>query len=166
MRLLDSRKHKSKAAGPKWFDLPAFEGAKFKRSDTQARTEAGKAKATGGDARLATAEEMRRQVTAIRLRNALDPKRFYRGSSGTGAERGMPAYAQLGKVVGGGLEPASIMSRSQRAGSVVEELVRDSESVSYSKKKFNEVRLHKKLANATAPTKAHGPCWKTCSRRS
>lgn len=95
---------------------------------------------------------MRRQVTAIRLRNALDPTRFYRGSSGTGAEKGMPSYAQLGTIVGGGLEPASIVPRKQRASSVVGELVNDARSVSYSKKKFNEVCSK----TNSASSEAHG----------
>jgi len=40
------------------------------------------------------AEEMRREVQAIRLRNSLDPKRFYRGGVGTGKEA-MPQFAQV-----------------------------------------------------------------------
>jgi hypothetical protein len=43
-------------------------------------------------ARGATAEEMRREVQAIRLRNAMDPKRFYRGGK---ADKGMPKFAQV-----------------------------------------------------------------------
>ena len=118
--------------------MPAFPGAHYTKKD--ARTEGGKATYTGGDARAATEKEMRRQVTAIRLRNALDPTRFYRGGSGTGADKGMPAYAQLGTIVGGGLEPKSIVPRKQRADTVVGELVNDARSIAYSKKKFNEVR--------------------------
>lgn len=118
--------------------MPAFPGAHYTKKD--ARTEGGKASYTGGDARAATEKEMRRQVTAIRLRNALDPTRFYRGGSGTGADKDMPAYAQLGTIVGGGLEPKSIVPRKQRADSVVGELVNDARSIAYSKKKFNEVR--------------------------
>jgi rRNA-processing protein fcf2 len=130
---------RSKSAGPQWYDLPAFPGAKFSNSGKDVRTNTGKASITGGDARSTTEKELRRQVTAIRLRNALDPKRFYRGSGGTGAERGMPKFAQLGKIVGGGLEPSSILNRRQRSDSVVGELVHDAESVTYSKRKFIEV---------------------------
>lgn len=119
--------------------MPAFPGAHYTKKD--ARTEGGKATYTGGDARAATEKEMRRQVTAIRLRNALDPTRFYRGGSGTGADKGMPAYAQLGTIVGGGLEPKSIVPRKQRADTVVGELVNDARSIAYSKKMFNEVSV-------------------------
>ncbi|SHO77188.1 Similar to S.cerevisiae protein FCF2 (Nucleolar protein involved in the early steps of 35S rRNA processing) [Malassezia sympodialis ATCC 42132] len=130
----------AKSAGPKWFGMPAFGGASYKTSSKKAQTQGGKSSFTGGDAREATEKELRQQIQAIRLRNALDPKRFYRGSAGTGAERGMPAYAQLGRIVGGGLEPSSILNRSQRSETVVGELVRDSQSVSYSKRKFDELQ--------------------------
>ena len=133
----------AKSAGPKWFGMPAFGGASYKTSSKKAQTQGGKSSFTGGDAREATEKELRQQIQAIRLRNALDPKRFYRGSAGTGAERGMPAYAQLGRIVGGGLEPSSILNRSQRSETVVGELVRDSQSVSYSKRKFDEVCNHR-----------------------
>lgn len=128
--------------------MPAFPGARFSNKD--ARIESGKSSYSGGDARAATENEMRRQVTAIRLRNALDPTRFYRRSEGTGAEKGMPAYAQLGTIVGGGLEPSTVVPRKQRADSVVGELVNDARSVSYSKKKFNEVRVMIHVASSQA----------------
>lgn len=119
--------------------MPAFGGASYKSSSKKTQTDGGKSSFTGGDARAATEKELRQQIQAIRLRNALDPKRFYRGSAGTGAERGIPAFAQLGRIVGGGLEPSSVLTRSQRSDTVVGELVRDSQSVSYSKRKFEEV---------------------------
>ncbi|WFD30922.1 Enhancer of polycomb-like protein 1 [Malassezia sp. CBS 17886] len=130
--------HRSKTAGGQWYDMPAFSGAQFKPKTPEARAHSGRAAVTGGDARAPTATEMRRQVTAVRLRNALDPKQFYRGSGGTGAERGMPAFAQLGTVIGGGLEPSTILTRQQRSNTVVGELVNDAMSVNYSKRKFAE----------------------------
>ncbi|KAI3628535.1 fcf2 [Malassezia furfur] len=139
------QEYRSKTTGPGWYNMPAFPGAHYTKKD--ARTEGGKASYTGGDARAATEKEMRRQVTAIRLRNALDPTRFYRGGTGTGADKGMPAYAQLGTIVGGGLEPKSIVPRKQRADSVVGELVNDARSIAYSKKKFNELQA-KRMALA------------------
>lgn len=131
--------YRSRSAGPQWYDMPAFPSSSKKNANKDSRVEGGKASFTGGDARAMTEKEMRRQVTAIRLRNALDPKRFYRGSGGTGAERGMPAHAQLGKIIGGGLEPASVLARKQRSDSVVGELMRDTSFNSYSKRKFGEV---------------------------
>ena len=84
---------------------------------------------------------------AIRLRNALDPKRFYR--SGAITDKDIPKYAQLGRVIGGGLEPASTLTRKERASNVVGELVHDSEARSYSKRKFGEV-----CRNTNAATRA------------
>ena len=134
--------YRRRSAGSEWFGMPAFPGSSSKNVSKDSRIEGGKSSYTGGDARAATGKEMRQQLTAIRLRNALDPKRFYRGSGGTGSERSVPKYAQLGKVVGGGLEPTSVLTKTQRANSVVGELMRDSGAVSYSKRKFGEVRFY------------------------
>lgn len=90
--------------------------------------------------RNANAEEMRREIQAIRLRNALDPKRFYRGGVGTGKEA-MPKFAQLGRIVGSNLEPASSLTRGERGRNVVEELVKDAESAAYAKRKFDDVSI-------------------------
>lgn len=133
--------YRSQNAGSKWYGMPAFLGSSSKNVSKDSRIEGGKSRYTGGDARAATEKEMRQQITAIRLRNALDPKRFYRGSGGTGSERSIPAYAQLGKIIGGGLEPSSVLTKKQRAASVVGEIMRDSGAVSYSKRKFGEVRI-------------------------
>lgn len=133
--------YRSQNAGPKWYGMPSFPRSSSKNVLKDSRIEGGKSSYTGGDARAATEKEMRQQITAIRLRNALDPKRFYRGSGGTGSERLVPAYAQLGKIVGGGLEPSSMLTKKQRADSVVGELLRDTSAVSYSKRKFGEVRI-------------------------
>lgn len=72
----DKHASQTKTAGDAWFDMPAFAG------------ESGKWSATRGP----TGEELRREVQAIRLRNSLDPKRFYRGSG----DKGMPKFAQVG----------------------------------------------------------------------
>ena len=141
------QEHREKSAGKQWFDMPAFPGSRSISKDPSARTEQGRSSYTGGDARAATEKEMRRQVMAIRLRNALDPKRFYR--SGAITDKDIPKYAQLGRVIGGGLEPASTLTRKERASNVVGELVHDSEARSYSKRKFGEV-----CRNTNAATRA------------
>ena len=87
------------------------------------------------DARSPTAEAMRREVQAIRLRNAMDPKRFYRGGSG---DKGMPKYAQLGRVISSATQPASTLARQERGRTVVEELVKDAQASAYAKRKFQE----------------------------
>jgi hypothetical protein len=85
-----------------------------------------------------TAEEMKREIQAIRLRNAMDPKRFYRGGNGAG-DKSMPAFAQMGRIVASNLEPASTMTRSERGKTVIDELVKDAQNAAYTKRKFNEV---------------------------
>lgn len=87
-------------------------------------------------ARGPTAEEMRREVQAIRLRNALDPKRFYKGGN---KDKGMPRFAQLGRIVSSPLEPRQSLTKAERGRSVVEEMVRDAEASAYAKRKFGEV---------------------------
>lgn len=83
---------------------------------------------------------MRREVLALRLRNMMDPKRFYRGGSSSAAHaKSMPAHAQIGTILPSALEPARVLARSQRGRSIVEELVRDADAGAYARKKFDEV---------------------------
>lgn len=141
---LPSDKKKSKHArtvqtstGSNWFDMPEF-GASASRLAAlkkQSAADSGHSKATGGDARLASAEQLRREVQALRLRNALDPKRFYRASA---KNQAMPKFAQLGKIIASPLEPKAVLSRQERGRTVVEELIRDAEAASYAKRKFSE----------------------------
>lgn len=125
------------SAGSAWFDMPEF-GASSSRLSAlkkQSAADSGHSKATGGDARLASAEQLRREVQALRLRNALDPKRFYRASA---KNQAMPKFAQLGKIIASPLEPKAVLSRQERGRTVVEELIRDAEAASYAKRKFAE----------------------------
>lgn len=141
---VEADKKKSKHArtvqistGSSWFDMPEF-GASASRLAAlkkQSAADAGHAKTTGGDARLASAQQLRREVQALRLRNALDPKRFYRGSA---KNQAMPKFAQLGKIIASPLEPKAVLSRQERGRTVVEELIRDAEAASYAKRKFSE----------------------------
>ncbi|GAC72684.1 uncharacterized conserved protein [Moesziomyces antarcticus T-34] len=124
-------------AGSNWFDMPEF-GASSSRLAAlkkQSAADSGHAKVTGGDARLASAEQLRREVQALRLRNALDPKRFYRASA---KNQAMPKFAQLGKIIASPLEPKAVLSRKEQGRTVVEELIRDAEAASYAKRKFSE----------------------------
>ncbi|KAJ1032598.1 hypothetical protein NDA16_000621 [Ustilago loliicola] len=125
------------STGSSWFDMPEF-GASASRLAAlkkQSAADKGHSKATGGDARLASAEQLRREVQALRLRNALDPKRFYRASA---KNQAMPKFAQLGKIIASPLEPKAVLSRQERGRTVVEELIRDAEAASYAKRKFSE----------------------------
>ncbi|SNX82475.1 uncharacterized protein MEPE_01181 [Melanopsichium pennsylvanicum] len=125
------------SAGSSWFDMPEFGASASRLASLKKHSAAdkGHARATGGDARLTSAEQLRREVQALRLRNALDPKRFYRGSA---KNQTMPKFAQLGKIIASPLEPKAVMSRQERGRTVVEELIRDAEAASYAKRKFAE----------------------------
>lgn len=98
---------KANTAGSGWFDLPAFPGAEPKKKSGQSSS-AATSGGSSSDARHPTAEQMRREVQAIRLRNAMDPKRFYRGGDGAG-EKGMPKFAQV-RFPGRALQPPAVQS--------------------------------------------------------
>ncbi|PWN35366.1 Fcf2-domain-containing protein [Meira miltonrushii] len=134
----DGREERTKSTGSKWFDMPAFAGANTGKNQDDERALINP-KGKDGDGRGRSAEEMRREVQAIRLRNAVDPKRFYRGSAR--GEMDMPKYAQLGKIISGNADAASTMTRDQRGKSVIDELVKDAESSAYAKRKFNEQQV-------------------------
>ncbi|PWY99148.1 Fcf2-domain-containing protein [Testicularia cyperi] len=125
------------SAGSQWFDMPEFGASPAKLAELKKHSaaDAGHAKTTGGDARLASAEQLRKEVQALRLRNTLDPKRFYRASS---RNQTMPKFAQLGKIIASPLEPKAVLSRKERGRTVVEELIRDAEAASYAKRKFSD----------------------------
>lgn len=131
----ERREQRVKTAGSGWFDMPAFPGAADPKGKGGSLT---KPSGGHGDARGPTAEEMRREVQAIRLRNAIDPKRFYRGSAGQDTE--MPKYAQLGRIVSSHAQPAATLNRAERGKTVIDELVKDAEASAYAKRKFSEVR--------------------------
>ena len=73
--------------------MPAFPGAATSKGSGMNVASASSKYVSS--ARGATAEEMRREVQAIRLRNAMDPKRFYRGGK---ADKGMPKFAQVSRL--------------------------------------------------------------------
>ncbi|PWN23604.1 Fcf2-domain-containing protein [Microstroma glucosiphilum] len=129
-----ARELRAKTAGSDWYDLPAFP-TEDRSSSHGAGPSAASSRYTSS-ARGATAEEMKREVQAIRLRNAMDPKRFYKG--GASKDKGLPAFAQLGKIIASPLEPKSYMTKAERGRTVVEELIKDAEAAAYAKRKYGE----------------------------
>ncbi|PCH40018.1 Fcf2-domain-containing protein [Wolfiporia cocos MD-104 SS10] len=110
---------KHKTAGPGWFDLPEPDAADLPR--------------------------LYREVEALRLRNHLDPKRFYRRDEGEGKGiKGLPKHFAIGTIVATpspfGAHSAENLSRSNRKRTLVDELVDDAETRSYAKKKFRELQ--------------------------
>ncbi|KAI0250964.1 Fcf2 pre-rRNA processing-domain-containing protein [Lactifluus subvellereus] len=110
---------KEKTTGPKWFDLPAPAEADLPR--------------------------LYKEYEALRLRNQLDPKRFYRKDPGEGRGiKGLPKHFAIGTIIptntpfGG--PSADNLPRSARKRTLVDELVDDAEARHYSKRKFNELQ--------------------------
>ncbi|KAF7982934.1 hypothetical protein HWV62_25228 [Athelia sp. TMB] len=110
---------KNMTAGSNWFDLPAPAEADLPR--------------------------LYREVEALRLRNQLDPKRFYRKDEGEGKGiKGLPKYFAIGTVVASstpfGTASSDNLVRAHRKRTLVDELVDDAEAKRYAKKKFADLQ--------------------------
>jgi hypothetical protein len=110
---------KASTAGADWFDLPAPAPADLPR--------------------------LYREVEALRLRNTLDPKRFYRKEDGEGkGVKGLPKHFAIGTIVTTSTPFHSASSdnlpRAARKRTVVDELVDDAEARSYAKRKFGDLQ--------------------------
>ncbi|CAA7261366.1 unnamed protein product [Cyclocybe aegerita] len=111
---------KKKTAGPDWFDLPAPAEADLPR--------------------------LHREVEALRLRNQLDPKRFYKKEEGEGKGiKGLPKYFAIGTILPTttpfGTPSSDNLTRAHRKRTLVDELVDDAETKRYAKKKFEELQV-------------------------
>ncbi|KAL0064698.1 dTDP-fucopyranose mutase [Marasmius tenuissimus] len=110
---------RNKTAGPDWFDMPAPSEADLPR--------------------------LHREVEALRLRNQLDPKRFYRKDEGEGkGAKGLPKHFAMGTIVAestpfGGASGQNL-TRAERKRTLVDELVDDAEAKRYAKKKFQDLQ--------------------------
>ncbi|KAJ7758490.1 Fcf2 pre-rRNA processing-domain-containing protein [Mycena maculata] len=110
---------KNQTAGPDWFDLPAPAEADLPR--------------------------LYREVEALRLRNHLDPKRFYRKDEGEGKGiKGLPKHFAIGTIITAttpfGTPSGDNLPRSSRKRTLVDELVDDAEAKRYAKKKFEDLQ--------------------------
>ncbi|KAH9969931.1 Fcf2 pre-rRNA processing-domain-containing protein [Russula dissimulans] len=132
---------KERTAGPKWFDLPAPAEADRPR--------------------------LYKEYQALRLRNQLDPKRFYRKDPGESRGiKGLPKHFAIGTIIptstpfGG--QSADNLPRSARKRTLVDELVDDAEARHYAKRKFNELqsaRAAKGRGTLAARKAARKPKW-------
>ncbi|KAF9527568.1 Fcf2 pre-rRNA processing-domain-containing protein [Crepidotus variabilis] len=115
----EKKELRQKTAGPDWFDLPAPSEADLPR--------------------------MYREVEALRLRNQLDPKRFYKKDEGEGKGiKGLPRYFAIGQILPsttpfGGTASSDNLTKSDRKRTLVEELVDDAETKRYAKKKYEDL---------------------------
>ncbi|KAF8588960.1 Fcf2-domain-containing protein [Ramaria rubella] len=121
-KLLTKRQKKEQkkvTTGPNWFDLPAPAPADLPK--------------------------LHREVEALRLRNSLDPKRFYRKEAGEGRGiKGLPKHFAIGTILPSttpfGTPSGDNLPKSQRKRTVVDELVDDDEAKRYAKKKFLDLQ--------------------------
>ncbi|KAF5360403.1 hypothetical protein D9756_004769 [Leucocoprinus leucothites] len=115
----EKKELKKQTAGPDWFDMPVPLEADLPR--------------------------LHREYEASRLRNQLDPKRFYRKDESEGKGiKGLPKYFAVGKIVATespfGGSSSDNLPRNQRKRTLVDELIEDAEAKRYAKKKFNELQ--------------------------
>ncbi|XP_072281281.1 deoxynucleotidyltransferase terminal-interacting protein 2 [Pyxicephalus adspersus] len=85
-------------------------------------------------------EELKNDLKALKMRSAMDPKRFYKKND----REGFPKYFQVGTVVDSPLDfYNSRIPKKQRKRTIVEELLADAEFRSYNKKKYQEIIAEK-----------------------
>ena len=104
----ERRKERMKTKGKQWFDMPAPE----------------------------LTDELKNDLKAIRMRDTIDPSRFYKAPD----TKGIPKFFQVGKIIEG---PADFYSsripKRQRKKTIVEELLVDAEFKRYRKRKAQEL---------------------------
>ncbi|KAJ1672798.1 Deoxynucleotidyltransferase terminal-interacting protein 2, partial [Spiromyces aspiralis] len=84
--------------------------------------------------------ELKRDLRVLKLRNALDPKRFYRKDD----REEVPKYFEVGTVIEGPTEFYSgRLTRKERKRTIVEELMADTEARRYFKRKYKEIQSEK-----------------------
>nr|XP_055023589.1 deoxynucleotidyltransferase terminal-interacting protein 2 [Misgurnus anguillicaudatus] len=85
-------------------------------------------------------EELKNDLKVLKMRSALDPKRFYKKND----REGFPKYFQVGTVVDSPVDYySSRIPKTQRKRTVVEELLADAEFRSNNKKKYQEIMTEK-----------------------
>jgi hypothetical protein len=121
-------KHKptgvSSSAGDKWFGFESqLDGSREGASAVQ---------------RTADAEALKKDLQVIRMRNYIDPKKFYKSSD-------KPSnFAQLGTVISHGSEYFSgRLTKAERRTTLLDEVMSDRGTRDYASRKFKEVQKKK-----------------------
>ncbi|XP_056319870.1 deoxynucleotidyltransferase terminal-interacting protein 2 isoform X2 [Danio aesculapii] len=85
-------------------------------------------------------EELKNDLKALKMRAAMDPKRFYKKND----REGFPKYFQIGTVVDSPVDfYNSRMPKKQRKRTIVEELLADAEFRSSNKRRYQEIMAEK-----------------------
>lgn len=105
-----SNNNRPDTAGPKWYDLPA----------------------------TAITDDVKRELRLLRLRNAYDPKRFYRSYDGGK----FPRYFAVATVEDDPLEPASsrLSRRERKRATITEQLLADAHLSDARKRRFDRLQ--------------------------
>ncbi|GES90456.1 deoxynucleotidyltransferase terminal-interacting protein 2-like [Rhizophagus clarus] len=81
--------------------------------------------------------EIKRDLQIIKLRNVLDPKRFYKKDD----SKGLPKYFEIGTIKEGPAEfYSSRIPRKERKQTIADELLANEQSRRYFKRKFTEIQ--------------------------
>lgn len=83
--------------------------------------------------------ELKRDISLIKQRNALDPKRHYKKERWE-----TPEYFQVGTIKEGNTEfYSSRLKKSERGKTIAEELLNDDDRKRFFKRKYGEIQAHK-----------------------
>ncbi|EQC27561.1 hypothetical protein, variant [Saprolegnia diclina VS20] len=84
-------------------------------------------------------DEAKRDMQLIKMRNYLDPKRFYKSSDHK--KGNLPKVFQVGTVIEGAAEyKSNRLTRKERQQTFTEEIMHDQAIRSYTKRKFNDIQ--------------------------
>ncbi|KAK3820799.1 MAG: Fcf2 pre-rRNA processing-domain-containing protein [Linnemannia gamsii] len=121
------QEERGKTTGKKWFDMP----------------------------QQILTPELRRDLQILKLRNVLDPKRFYKREE-KGKPR-FPKYFQVGTIVEGNTEfYSSRLSKKERATTITGEVMKDLAGRDYYKRKFDEIQAVKQSGGKRFNKKGKG----------
>ncbi|KAF8927936.1 hypothetical protein BGZ58_010004 [Dissophora ornata] len=99
--------------------------------------------------------ELKRDLQILKLRNVLDPKRFYKREEKGKAK--FPKYFQVGTIVEGNTEfYSSRLTKKERATTITGEVMKDLTGRDYYKRKFNEIQEAKQSGGKRFNKKGSG----------
>ncbi|KAF8978590.1 hypothetical protein BGZ52_005862, partial [Haplosporangium bisporale] len=99
--------------------------------------------------------ELKRDLQILKLRNVLDPKRFYKREDKSKAK--FPKYFQVGTIVQGNTEfYSSRLTKKERATTITGEVMKDEVGRDYYKRKFDEIQVAKQSGGKRFNKKGKG----------
>ena len=101
------QQERSKTKGSDWFDMKAPE----------------------------VTEEVKRDLEVLQMRNAIDPKKFYKKND----RNVLPKFFQIGQYIDGPLDRNTSNEKKSKKKSLVDELMADAEFKKYNKRKYTEI---------------------------